>query len=149
MTKILRAGLFALAAFAAYAAGGAAAEGFVLRAPAVLFDGPSREAAKLFILDAGHPLRQVSRVDGWRKAQLHGGEIGWVQDSLARQKRAAVVAEDLAAVRVSPSPSAAPVFYARKGVILEVLGESDGWLEVLHAGGETGYAPSAALWKND
>ncbi|MBE8159036.1 MAG: SH3 domain-containing protein [Betaproteobacteria bacterium] len=140
MKTVLAAALFAFSL--------AAAESLVLRAPGILYDGPSAQAAPLFILTAGYPLREISRVDGWRKVGLPDGENGWVRDNLAQSKRAAVVVAELAAARFSPSADAAEVFYARKGVALEVLGESGGWTEVRHQDGETGYMRAADLWTN-
>lgn len=126
----------------------AAASGWVLQAPAVLYDGPSERALPLLILTAGHPLRQISRVDGWRKVSIADGDSGWVRERHTRSLRAAVVTAATAAVRLSPSAAAAEVFYARKGVILEVLRVAGGWLEVAHADGETGYVARADVWLN-
>ena len=126
----------------------AAAEGVVLRAPGVLYDAPSAQARGLFVLTAGYPLKEISRVDGWRKVGLPDGANGWIKDSLALPKRAAVVVAEMAAAKFSPAPDAAEVFYARKGVVLEVLGEKSGWTEVLHPDGETGFISAADLWTN-
>lgn len=126
----------------------AAGESAVLREPAVLYDSHSAQATPLFILGAGYPLREVSRVDGWRKVSLFTGESGWVRERLVRAARAAAVSVEMTAARASPVNSAPEVFYARRGVILEVLQTRGGWLEVLHADGETGYVPAADLWTN-
>ncbi len=132
----------------AVAAAPASATGAVLREPAVLYDSHSERATPLFILAAGHPLREVSRVDGWRKVSLFTGESGWVRERFVRAARAAAVSAEMTAARSSPSFSAPEVFYARRGVVLEVLRTEGAWLEVLHSDGETGYAPAAELWTN-
>ena len=126
----------------------AMAEGLVLRAPAVLYDGPSERALPLLILTGGHPLRPISGVDGWRKVAIAAGANGWVRERHARSLRAAVVTAKTAAVRLSPAAAAAEVFYARQGVVLEVLRAAGGWLEVAHADGETGYVAHADVWLN-
>lgn len=126
----------------------ALADGAVLREPAVLYDAHSERATPLFILAAGHPLREVSRVDGWRKVSLFTGESGWVRERFVRAAKAAAVSAEMTAARSSPAASAPEVFYARRGVVLEVLRADGAWLEVLHPDGETGYAPAADLWTN-
>ena len=131
-----------------YGTAAAVAEGAVLRSPAVLYDSHSEQATPLLILSAGHPLRFVSRVDGWRKVSLFTGETGWVRERFVREKRAAIVAADIAAARTLPSSLSPEVFYARRGVALEVLRTAGAWLEVLHPDGETGYIAAADLWTN-
>lgn len=126
----------------------AAADGLVLRTPAVLFDSHSSNARKLFVLSAGYPLREITRVDGWRKVSLPAGESGWVREQVVRSAKGAVVSVELAAVKTSPSPSAPEVFYARQGVALEVLKVLGPWVEVLHPDGETGYVSVADVWLN-
>ena len=126
----------------------AAAVGMVVQGPTVLYDGPSAAAKKMLILGAGHPLREISRAAGWRKVITYTNDGGWVRESQVAQKRAVVVDANLAAVRSSPSPTAAEVFQVRQGVVLEVLRETNGWLEVLHADGETGYMLLAEAWTN-
>ena len=138
-TGLLAAALFAFSA---------AAEGIAMKTPGVLYDAPSEQARPLFILTAGYPLRQISRVDGWRKVGLHTGENGWVRENDAAPKKSAVVSAETAAVRFSPSPDAAEVFYARRGVVLNIVGENGGWTEVSHQDGETGFVNSSDLWTN-
>ena len=141
---------FAPVFFAAcfFVAGGAAAAGLVTREPVVLFDGPSENAKKVLILGASHPLKEISRQHGWRKVWNYAGDGGWVQAKHLRPIKMAVATAELSAARAMPSEGAAEVFYVRRGVALEVLGERGGWLEVLHPEGETGHMRAADAWVN-
>ena len=139
---------FAAFLFCAVAAVSPSAAGVVLREAAVLYDSHSAQSTPLLILTAGYPLREISRVDGWRKISLHTGESGWVRERQVRPLRAGVVVAELAAVRVSPENNAPESFYARRGVVLEVLQNTGAWLEVLHPDGETGYIRIADIWAN-
>lgn len=126
----------------------AAQAGVVLSAPAVLYDAPSTKAEPLWILDAGYPLRQLSAVDGWRKISTFSGENGWVQERNVRDARAGQTVEE-AVARSGPEESAAPAFRIQQGVILEVLNENGGWLQVSHRDGDTGFIPASVMWIND
>ena len=125
-----------------------AADSLVLHEPATLYDGPSSQATPLLILTAGYPLKEISRVDGWRKVIIDSGDSGWVRELYLRQKPAAIVTADTIVARSSPSPAAPAVFYGRRNLTLDVLGEKNGWVEVLHADGETGYVLFSDVWVN-
>lgn len=130
------------------AAAGAAS--WQTRQPAVMYDAPSAQARPLLILTGGFPLKEVSRVHGWHKVSGHSGDIGWVEASALAAARAAVVLSDRAAVRADPHPAAPAVFFAKRGVVLEVLqpAAGGGWMKVLHKDGEIGYLQQSDSWRN-
>lgn len=129
--------------------GGAQAEGLTTERPAVLYDAPSVKARAKAILVGDYPVKQVSRVDGWRKVFTYGGDEGWLAESDIRAAQGAVVVVERAVVRSDPHPQGAPIFYAKRGVILEILRRGIGeWVQVLHADGESGYIVAADIWQN-
>lgn len=133
----------------ALAAAPAAAGGWRATAPAVLYDAPSAAAGKLLILSGGHPLREISRVDGWRKVTIFSGEIGWVREEKTAPFEAVVVVSDRAAARVAPNAAAAAVFFAQRGVVLEALEAfADGWIKTVHPDGEVGFVQVGDGWVN-
>ncbi len=141
--------VFAMAVMFAGAAFAQRAEGLVTVRVAVLFDAPSAQAKKKLILSGGYPLRQISAVSGWRKVLLSSGESGWVRADAVRKGRAALALADGAIVKTDPSDSAPGAFYAKAGVVLEVLGKARaGWWQVLHSEGEAGYAAAREVWVN-
>ena len=71
----MKAAFFALAMFVALPV--FAAESLQTLEPTTLFDGPSKKANPRFILSGGYPLKEISRVHGWRKVLIFSGEIGW------------------------------------------------------------------------
>lgn len=126
----------------------AMAEGLHTLRPAVLYDAPSKEANPKAILTGNYPLRQISSVDGWRKVTSHNGDNGWLAEADVGAAQRAVVLETRATIFNAANESAAPVFYARRGVVLEVLGRQGQWLKILHPDGETGYVAATAVWQN-
>ena len=126
----------------------AVADGFQTTRPTVLFDAPSAKAQPKVILSGGHPVRQVSSLDGWRKVLTHSGDEGWVAQTDLKAFRGAVVSVDNATVRVDPNEQATAVFLTNRGVVLEVLDDGGRWMQVVHKDGESGYLPATAVWRN-
>ena len=118
--------------------------------PAVMYDAPSGQARPLLILAGGFPLKEISRVDGWYKVSDYNNDIGWIAAGEVRSHRAAVIVVGRAAIRVDPHPAAAAVFFAQRGVVLDILqpAADNGWLKVVHPDGETGYLQKSDSWQN-
>ena len=104
----MKAAFFALAMFVALPV--FAAESLQTLEPTTLFDGPSKKANPRFILSGGYPLKEISRVHGWRKVLIFSGEIGWVREKKTRPQQAVVVKNNNAAVRFEPSDDSPPIF---------------------------------------
>ncbi len=142
---------FATAAALCAAAGGpvwSAEFREVASAAAVLYDGPSERARKLFIVTRGTPLEVVASVDRWIKVRDHVGDVLWIdRGDLAAASRH-VVANTLAAVRRAPQANAPLVLQVERGVLLEVIDDADasGWLRVRHRGGATGFVDAREIW---
>lgn len=127
----------------------ALAEGWRTTEPAVMYDAPSERSTPKLIVSGGFPLRQMSAVHGWYKVLSHSGESGWVAAAHLRRGKYAIVVADRAAARAEPHAAAAAVFFARRGVVLEVLGRArQGWLKVLHQDGEVAYLLETDSWLN-
>ena len=127
-----------------------AAGGWRTVAPAIMYDAPSREARPMLIFAGGFPLSEVSRVHDWYKVASYNGDIGWVAAEKLAAVRNAIIVVDRAAVRAEPHPAALAVFFARRGVVLEVLRTDvgNGWMKVLHQDGEVGYLRRSDSWRN-
>lgn len=120
----------------------------VASAAAVLYDGPSDRARKLFIVTRGTPLEVVAAVDRWIKVRDHAGDVLWIdRGDLATASRH-VVANTLAAIRRAPQQNAQLVLQVERGVLLEVIDDADasGWLRVRHRGGSAGFIDVREIW---
>lgn len=114
--------------------------------PAVLYDGPSLKANKMFVASRGSPVEVVSTLEGWVKVREPGGQLAWVEAKVLVQKRTVSVSVPQATVHVAPADTAPPAFNAQQGVILDLLEASGAWVHVKHRDGLTGYVRANQVW---
>jgi SH3-like domain-containing protein len=116
--------------------------------PAILYDGLSTKANKIFILSRLHPVEVLVKLDKWTKIRDAGNTIGWMENAFLGEKRYVQVASAIAEIRVSPSGNADIVFEAQRAVLLEPSGPAtaDGWLPVRHRDGQSGFVRISQVW---
>lgn len=114
---------------------------------AVLFDAPSKEARKLFVLSRFYPVEIIVDLDRWAKVRDAAGGLAWMDKAQLSERRMVLVTAPLLDVRRAPVADAPLVFQAEKDVVLELLGlEAGGWAKVRHRDGATGFALAKDLW---
>ena len=116
--------------------------------PAILYDGLSTKASKIFILSSFHPVEILVKLDKWTKVRAGGNAIGWMENSFLGDKRFVQVNGSNAEVRAAPNGSASVVFEAQRSVVLESTGpaSADGWMPVRHRDGQTGFVRLTQVW---
>lgn len=116
--------------------------------PAILYDGLSTKANKVFILSRFHPVEILVKLDKWTKVRASGNAIGWMENSFFGEKRFVQVNGASAEVRAAPNGSASIVFDAQRSVVLESTGpaSTDGWMAVRHRDGQTGFVRLTQVW---
>lgn len=114
---------------------------------AILYDGPSDHAGKLFIVVRGTPLEVLSALNQWVKVRDMSGDVLWIRRADLGESRH-VVASTLAAIRRTAQPNGELVVQVERGVLLEVLEASApaGWLRVRHRDGATGFVSAGEVW---
>ena len=113
---------------------------------AILYDAPSTKAQKLFVLSRDYPVEVVVKVEGWTKVRDDTGEFAWIENQQLSERRTVLVKSSSAEARQSASDAAALAFTAEKGVVLEFLQLTAGWVKVRHPDGAVGFIKVSQLW---
>lgn len=115
--------------------------------PAVLYETPSAQGRKLFIVSPGTPVEVVVELDQWVKVRDPSGSINWIQRSALRNQRTVMVTAQKATARQSPETGAGVSFEAVRNVVLDLVGQpSNGWIQVRHQSGTVGYLRVTEVW---
>jgi SH3-like domain-containing protein len=114
----------------------------------ILYDAPSAQSQKRFIVSQGYPLEVVVTLQGWLKVRDASGALLWVDaKKVSNKQRMVMVRAANAAVRQAADDAAPVVFQARENLLLEMAeGAAPGWVRVRHRDGASGFIRTAQLW---
>ena len=112
----------------------------------VLYDGPSKDSSKLFVLSRDYPVEIIIAAEGWIRVRDDTGAFGWIEAKSLSNRRTVMVKGQTAEARQAPIETAAVVFKAEPGLILELQGITGGWAQVRHRDGASGYLRLSQLW---
>lgn len=114
---------------------------------AVLYDAPSAQSKKLFIVNQGYPLEVVVVVQGWVKVRDASGALSWVEAAkVSAKQRTVMVKTPVAPIRQAADENSPMVFQAQQNVVLELTEAVGGWLRVRHRDGASGFIRVSQVW---
>lgn len=114
---------------------------------AVLYDAPSSQGKKLYVIGQGYPVEVIVNLGDWLKVRDNQGGLSWIETRQLTGKRTVLVTQDRAEARQSPDPASALVFFLEKDVVLDLIeSSSNGWVKVRHRDGLVGYVLASAVW---
>ena len=114
---------------------------------AILYDPPSEQGKRLFILRSGTPVEVVVRLDKWVKVREPGGSLNWLESRVLSNRRTVLVTAERAVIRREARDDAAPSFEAVRNVVLHLVeAPSLGWAKVRHRDGDEGYIRINEVW---
>lgn len=114
---------------------------------AVLYDAPSTQAKRLFVVGKYYPVEVIVDLEQWAKVRDASGELSWVEKKQLSNTRMVVVTADRADVRQAADRNAPLVFQAQRDVALELIEHgAAGWLKVRHRDGQVGYVQASQVW---
>lgn len=114
---------------------------------AILYDAPSQQGKKLYLIKALTPVDVVVRLDGWLKVRDAEGTLAWIESQNVSERHMLVVTAPVAQVRQFDKPDAPLLVELEKWVAVEfVEPASPGWTKVRHADGAVGYVHATQVW---
>lgn len=115
--------------------------------PAVLYDAPSHNGARLFIAPPHMPVELLLTYQDWTKVRDASGDMAWLESKVLGQKHFVVINVKQARIYTLPDVSSPVVFHAKKNVILEKLKTAEsGWIKVSHPDGLAGFVRINDVW---
>ena len=137
-----------LLAFSGLTAGAAQAIEFrSLTEAAIVYDTPSTEGRRLFILRPGTPVEIVVTLDQWIKVREPSGSLSWIERRVLAKRRTLLVTAERAAIRREARDDAPLSFEAARNVVVELIeAPTLGWARVRHADGLEGYIRASDVW---
>lgn len=114
---------------------------------AVLYDAPSAQSKKLFILSRHYPVEIIVALDKWVKVRDASGALAWMESAKLAAKRTVLITAAIAEIRSQPDAAAALAFKAERDVALELVEiAGGGWVKVKHRDGQSGFVPMKEVW---
>lgn len=119
----------------------------VSAAHAILYDAPSLQAKRLFVVNRYMPFEVVVSLDTWVKVRDRSGALYWVEKGVMSFKRYVYAVSPVVDIRSEPDFSSPSVLQVRQQVALEVLENTNtGWLKVRHQDGLLGFVKHSDVW---
>jgi SH3 domain protein len=118
-------------------------------AAAVMYDGPSLRATRVFVASRGLPVEVISSDGTWVKVRDPGGDLAWVERKALSDRRTVLVTSALADVRRAADETSPVLFQVAQGVVLEFheqTGAQPGWIRVRHRDGTAGFIRIREIW---
>lgn len=113
----------------------------------ILYDAPSVQAKRLFVVGKYYPVEIIVNLDQWAKVRDSAGDLAWVEKKNLKDVRMVVVTVARADVRQAADLNAPLAFQAERDVALELVEHgSTGWLKVRHRDGQVGYIMASQVW---
>lgn len=114
---------------------------------AVLYDAPSVQANKEYVVSRATPFEVVVSIADWVKIREAGGQMYWIAAADVSAQRYILVMRPVVDVLQSPEFSSALLFKVGQNVVMEWLETlGTGWVKVRHEDGEIGYVRSDDVW---
>lgn len=114
---------------------------------AVLFDAPSSQAKKLFLIWQDYPVEVIVNLGDWVKIRDNQGGLTWVEAKNLSPKRTVIVVNGPVELRAAAEGSSDVLSRLEKDVVLDLVESAPGgWAKVKHRDGLVGYVPATAVW---
>ncbi|HWU82530.1 MAG TPA: SH3 domain-containing protein [Methylophilaceae bacterium] len=119
----------------------------VAAAKAVLYDAPSAQGKKLYVVSQGYPVEIIVNLGDWLKIRDNNGSLSWIEAKQLGTKRTVLVVQPQVEMRQAADAASGLVAHLEKDVVVDLIeAPGNGWVKVKHRDGLVGYIPTAAVW---
>jgi SH3-like domain-containing protein len=113
---------------------------------AVVYDTPSAQGKKVYLLGQGYPVEVIVNLAEWVKVRDQKGGLSWIDAKQLSPNRTLLVVV-LADIMPSPDMGVASIGRLEKDVVIDLLEPAkNGWVKVKHRDGLTGFIQTSAVW---
>jgi SH3-like domain-containing protein len=125
----------------------AAAEFRAVSVPkAVVYDSPSAQSKKLYLLGQGYPVEVIVNLAEWVKVRDQQGGLSWIDAKQLSTKRTLLIVSSVE-IKQTPEASGALVARVEKDLVVDLLEPAkNGWVKVKHRDGLMGFVQTSAVW---
>ncbi len=118
----------------------------ISRAKAKMHTAPGEKYPTKFELGVGYPLKVISRQGNWLKVTDFEEDGGWVNAKQVSKTPYMIVEDKKTILRNGPGENQRVVGNANRGVVLRTIKHKNGWVQVKHESGLTGWVERDTLW---
>jgi SH3-like domain-containing protein len=101
--------------------------------------GPGTDHPIKMMVGRNYPLYVINQSQGWLHVMDFDGDRGWISSNLVSLEPYVITQLQKSNIRRGRGTESAVVFTAERGVVLKVIREDRGWLNVRHADGDEGW----------
>jgi SH3-like domain-containing protein len=113
---------------------------------AIVYDSPSAQGIKLYLLSQGYPVEVIVNLAEWVKVRDQQGGLSWIDAKQLSTQRTLLISSP---VEIKKTPELGGVVVARveKDVVVDLLEPAkNGWVKVKHRDGLVGFVQTSAVW---
>jgi SH3-like domain-containing protein len=113
---------------------------------AIVYDSPSAQSKKVYLLGQGYPVEVIVNLAEWVKVRDQQGGLSWIDAKQLSAKRTLLL---VAPTEIKPSPEmgVASIGRLEKDVVVDFIEPAkNGWVKVKHRDGLVGFVQTSAVW---
>lgn len=125
----------------------AAAEFRAVNVPkALVYDSPSAQSKKLYVLGQGYPVEVIVNLAEWVKVRDQQGGLSWIDAKQLSTKRTLLIISPVE-IKQTPEANGALVALVEKDVVVDFIElAKNGWVKVKHRDGLVGFVQTSSVW---
>ncbi len=113
---------------------------------AIVYDTPSAQGKKVYLLGQGYPVEVIVNLAEWVKVRDQQGGLSWIDAKQLSPKRTLLTIAP-ADMKQTPEAGVASICRIEKDVVVELLEPAkNGWVKVKHKDGLAGFVQTSAVW---